>query len=58
MWFDSWVDLARLVVAPVAYLALVATLRVTGKRTLSKLNEAPGGAHTGPAPSPAATTAP
>ncbi len=39
MWFDSWSDLVRiLVVAPVAYLALLAVLRLTGKRTLSKLN--------------------
>ncbi|RCK69212.1 DUF421 domain-containing protein [Desertihabitans brevis] len=39
MWFDSWYDLGRvLVVGPVAYVALVAVLRLTGKRTLSKLN--------------------
>lgn len=39
MWFDRWGDLARiLVVAPLAYLILVVVLRVTGKRTLSKLN--------------------
>jgi uncharacterized membrane protein YcaP (DUF421 family) len=39
MWFDSWYDLARiLVVGPVAYAVLVAVLRLTGKRTLSKLN--------------------
>jgi uncharacterized membrane protein YcaP (DUF421 family) len=39
MWFDSWTDLGRiLVVAPLAYLALVAMLRISGARTLSKLN--------------------
>lgn len=39
MWFDSWADLGRiLVVGPLAYLALVAVLRVSGARTLSKLN--------------------
>lgn len=39
MWFDSWSDLVRiLVVAPVAYLSLLLALRLTGKRTLSKLN--------------------
>jgi uncharacterized membrane protein YcaP (DUF421 family) len=36
---DSWYDLARiLVVGPVAYAVLVAVLRLSGKRTLSKLN--------------------
>jgi uncharacterized membrane protein YcaP (DUF421 family) len=39
MWFDSWSDLGRvLVVGPLAYLALVAVLRISGARTLSKLN--------------------
>jgi uncharacterized membrane protein YcaP (DUF421 family) len=39
MWFDSWSDLARiLVVTPLAYGALVAVLRMSGARTLSKLN--------------------
>lgn len=39
MWFDTWSDLGRLlVVGPLAYLALVAVLRVSGARTLSKLN--------------------
>ncbi len=39
MWFDDWDDLTRIVVvAPVAYAALVLALRATGKRTLSKLN--------------------
>ncbi len=39
MWFDSWNDLGRvLVVAPLAYAALVAMLRISGARTLSKLN--------------------
>ncbi|MET4701195.1 uncharacterized membrane protein YcaP (DUF421 family) [Constrictibacter sp. MBR-5] len=39
MFFDSWSDLFRVVVVgSLAYVALVAFLRVTGKRTLSKLN--------------------
>lgn len=39
MWFDSWSDLGRiLVVGPLAYVALVAVLRLSGARTLSKLN--------------------
>jgi uncharacterized membrane protein YcaP (DUF421 family) len=39
MWFDSWGDLARiLVVGPVAYIGLVVVLRGSGARTLSKLN--------------------
>ena len=37
--FDSWTGLGRvLLVAPLAYVALVAILRVSGKRTLTKLN--------------------
>jgi uncharacterized membrane protein YcaP (DUF421 family) len=39
MFFDSWTGLLRVVVVgPLAYLALVAFLRVSGKRTLAKLN--------------------
>ncbi|NBD21282.1 DUF421 domain-containing protein [Aquabacterium fontiphilum] len=39
MFFDGWLPLGRIVVlGALAYLALVAMLRVTGKRTLSKLN--------------------
>lgn len=39
MFFDDWVGLLRVVVvAPLAYLALVILLRVSGKRTLSKMN--------------------
>ena len=39
MFFDSWIDLARtVVVGTLAYVALVAFLRVSGKRTLSKMN--------------------
>ena len=39
MFFDSWFGLLRvLVVGALAYAALVAMLRVSGKRTLSKLN--------------------
>lgn len=37
--FSAWSDLGRVVlVGTIAYLALVLTLRVSGKRTLSKLN--------------------
>jgi uncharacterized membrane protein YcaP (DUF421 family) len=37
--FDSWTGLARvLIVGPIAYVALVAVLRFSGNRTLSKLN--------------------
>jgi uncharacterized membrane protein YcaP (DUF421 family) len=39
MFFDNLSDLYRiLMVGPVAYAALVLTLRISGKRTLSKLN--------------------
>jgi uncharacterized membrane protein YcaP (DUF421 family) len=39
MWFDGWFGLLRVaVVAPVAYFGLVLLLRVSGKRTLAKLN--------------------
>ncbi len=39
MWFDSWSDIVRiLAVGAAAYLALVVLLRVSGKRTLAKLN--------------------
>jgi uncharacterized membrane protein YcaP (DUF421 family) len=39
MLFDSWAGLGRvLVVGTLAYVALVITLRISGKRTLSKLN--------------------
>jgi uncharacterized membrane protein YcaP (DUF421 family) len=39
MLFDSWAGLGRvLVVGTLAYIALVAILRISGKRTLTKLN--------------------
>lgn len=39
MFFDNWFGLLRvIVVGPLAYAALVLVLRVSGKRTLSKLN--------------------
>ncbi|WP_435769507.1 DUF421 domain-containing protein [Nocardioides sp. SYSU DS0651] len=39
MWFDSWSDVLRiLVVGCAAYAWLVVLLRITGKRTLAKLN--------------------
>lgn len=39
MWFDTWSDVIRvLAVGATAYLTLVVVLRVSGKRTLAKLN--------------------
>lgn len=39
MFFESWSDLLRVVlVGTLAYVALVAMLRISGKRTLAKLN--------------------
>ena len=39
MWFDSWSDLVRvLLVGTAAYVTLVVVLRLSGKRTLAKLN--------------------
>lgn len=39
MWFDGWPDVGRvLAVGSVAYVTLVVILRVSGKRTLAKLN--------------------
>ena len=39
MWFDSWSDIARvLAVGTAAYATVVVVLRLSGKRTLSKLN--------------------
>lgn len=39
MWFDSWIDLARTaVVGLLSYVLLVSMLRISGKRTLSKMN--------------------
>ena len=39
MFFDSWQGILRVVtVAPLAYMALVVALRVSGKRTLSKMS--------------------
>ena len=39
MFFDSWTGLGRvLVVGVLAYVALIAMLRVSGNRTLSKMN--------------------
>jgi len=39
MLFDSWTGLGRvLLVGPLAYVSLVAILRISGKRTLTKLN--------------------
>ncbi len=39
MWFDSWSDLARiLAVGTSAYVTVVLLLRLSGKRTLAKLN--------------------
>ncbi len=39
MWFDSWSDTVRVaLVGPLAYGSLVLFLRLSGKRTLAKLN--------------------
>lgn len=39
MWFDSWSDIARvLAVGAAAYVTVIVVLRVSGKRTLAKLN--------------------
>ncbi|MDQ3058888.1 MAG: DUF421 domain-containing protein [Pseudomonadota bacterium] len=39
MWFDSWQGIGRVVLVGLsAYAALIALLRISGKRTLSKLN--------------------
>ncbi len=39
MFFDSWTELGRvLLIGSLAYVALVAILRISGKRTLTKLN--------------------
>jgi uncharacterized membrane protein YcaP (DUF421 family) len=39
MFFDSWTGLGRvLVVGLLAYIALIAILRISGKRTLAKMN--------------------
>ena len=39
MWFDDWSDIVGvLIVGTAAYVGLVALLRISGKRTLAKLN--------------------
>ncbi|MGP4053206.1 DUF421 domain-containing protein [Mycobacterium sp. 4D054] len=39
MWFDTWSDVVRvLLIGSAAYVALIVVLRVSGKRTLAKLN--------------------
>lgn len=39
MWFDSWAEILRvLTIGAVSYAALVAVLRISGKRTLGQLN--------------------
>ena len=39
MWFDAWYDIGRvLAVGACAYVTLVLVLRLSGKRTLAKLN--------------------
>lgn len=39
MWFDSWPELFRVVVVgAAAYVFLIVTMRVSGKRTLSQMN--------------------
>ncbi|MDP8987471.1 MAG: DUF421 domain-containing protein [Actinomycetota bacterium] len=39
MWFDNWPDTVRVaLIGPLAYASLVLFLRLSGKRTLAKLN--------------------
>lgn len=39
MFFQTWADLGRvMVIGPAAYIGLVLLLRISGKRTLSKMN--------------------
>ena len=39
MFFDNWAGLLRvIIIAPLAYVSLIVLLRVSGKRTLSKMN--------------------
>lgn len=39
IWFDGWEGILRIIcVTPLAYVAMVFLLRVSGKRTLSKMN--------------------
>lgn len=39
MFFDTWADIARVgIVGTLAYIALIALLRISGKRTLAKMN--------------------
>lgn len=39
MWFDAWADIGRIAaVGAAAYVSLVLVLRLSGKRTLAKLN--------------------
>lgn len=39
MWFDSWSDIVRvLAVGAAAYVTVIVVLRLSGKRTLAKLN--------------------
>lgn len=39
IWFDNWGSIITIIyVTPVAYIAIVLLLRVSGKRTLSKMN--------------------
>ncbi|PRY87084.1 DUF421 domain-containing protein [Mongoliibacter ruber] len=38
-WFDSWESMLRVIfITPLAYTAMVLLLRISGKRTLSKMN--------------------
>ena len=39
MWFDSWASIGRTIISgAVAYAALIVFLRISGKRTLAKMN--------------------
>ncbi|MEX2485394.1 MAG: YetF domain-containing protein [Brumimicrobium sp.] len=39
LWFNSWENIIKIIcITPLAYIAIVIILRVSGKRTLSKMN--------------------
>lgn len=39
IWFDSWEGILRIIyITPVAYFAVIFLLRISGKRTLAKMN--------------------
>ncbi len=39
IWFDNWESIIRIIcITPLAYFAMILLLRISGKRTLSKMN--------------------